>query len=393
VVPLKSKAEKQRILAVQRFHNGEKPESIWISFGKSKAWLYKWVGRQENLDNESWYCDRSRQPLNNANKTPADIEEAVKRVRLNLHERDLFCGAQAILWELEDMGISPLPSLSTINRILVRNELTLRRKGRYEPKGTKYPALPFYFPNDTHQVDMVGPCYLKGPIRFYSLNVVDLASARCGLYPSLSMKSDSIMDGLWEVWKRLGIPCRIQIDNAYTFSGSPRYPRSLGPLIRLCLNNRVEPWFIPKSEPWRNGTIERFNDLYQQRFLGKVEMLSEEDLKTGSLTFENRHNTTYRYSKLGGKTPLKALASTQVKLRFPDPEDDSLKDWRKQPTEGKYHLVRLIRRDLKLDVFGEKFPVPPELELEYVVATIDVKDQKLTISYDGKKVEQIDYIL
>jgi len=73
VVPLKSKAEKQRILAVQRFHNGEKPESIWISFGKSKAWLYKWVGRQENLDNESWYCDRSRQPLNNANKTPLQI--------------------------------------------------------------------------------------------------------------------------------------------------------------------------------------------------------------------------------------------------------------------------------------------------------------------------------
>jgi hypothetical protein len=141
----------------------------------------------------------------------------------------------------------------------------------------------------------------------------------------------------------------------------------------------------------RNGTIERFNDLYQQRFLGKVEMLSEEDLKTGSLTFENRHNTTYRYSKLGGKTPVKALASTQVKLRFPNPEEPFM-DWKKQPTEGKYHLVRLIRRDLKLDVFGEMFPVTPELELEYVVATIDVKDQKLTISHDGKKVEQFDYI-
>jgi hypothetical protein len=36
----------------------------------------------------------------------------------------------------------------------------------------------------------------------------------------------------------------------------------------------------------------------------------------------------------------------------------------------KYHLVRLILRDLKLDVFGEMFPVPPELELEYVVATM-----------------------
>ena len=94
-------------------------------------------------------------------------------VRLNLYNRELFCGAQAILWELEDMGISPLPSLRTINRILARNELTHRRTGRYVPKGTKYPVLPSSSPNETHQADLVGPCYLKGPIRFYSFNVVD----------------------------------------------------------------------------------------------------------------------------------------------------------------------------------------------------------------------------
>jgi len=41
-------------------------------------------------------------------------------VRLNLYNRDLFCGAQAILWEVEELGIKPLPSLRTINRILSR---------------------------------------------------------------------------------------------------------------------------------------------------------------------------------------------------------------------------------------------------------------------------------
>jgi len=38
--------------------------------------------------------------------------------------------------------------------------------------------------------------------------------------------------------------------------------------------------------------------------------------------------------------------------------------------------VRLIRSDSKLNIFGEIFPVPPELKLEYVVATINVKEQK-----------------
>ena len=214
---MKNKDEQQRILAVQRFRDGEKPESICASLGKSKAWLYKWLKRQEHHDNEEpWSKESSRRPKNCVNRTP-------------------------------------------------------------------YPALPSAGVNDTHQADLVGPCCLKGPIRFY----VD-------------------------------------------------------------------------------------------------------ELKNGSLVFENRHNTTRRYGKIGGKTPVKALASMKRTLRFPDPEAPP-PDWRKEPEKGRYHFVRLIRSDLRLNIFGESFSVPPELEFEYAVATIDVKEQKLTISHDGKPVKQIEY--
>ncbi|MEA4951286.1 MAG: hypothetical protein VB107_01275 [Aminivibrio sp.] len=87
----------------------------------------------------------------------------------------------------------------------------------------------------------------------------------------------------------MDIPHRVQVDNTFTFAGSPKYPRSMGPLIRLLLHRGVEPWFIPPSDPWRN---ERFNGFYQQSFLGKVEMFSVDELKNGSLAFEKRHNTT-----------------------------------------------------------------------------------------------------
>jgi hypothetical protein len=46
----------------------------------------------------------------------------------------------------------------------------------------------------------------------------------------------------------------------------------------------------------------------------------------------------------------------------------------KKPETGRYHLVRLIRSDLKLNVFGDIFRVPPELQLEYIVAKINVKE-------------------
>lgn len=166
----------------------------------------------------------------------------------------------------------------------------------------------------------------------------------------------------------------------------------MGPLIRLCLHYGVEPWFIPMKEPWRNGIVEKFNDHYEQRFLDKVRMATFSDLLSGSLTFEQRHNGTYRYSKLGGKTPLKALERANRKLRFPK-QDQAPRHRLKKPEKGLYHLVRLIRSNLKLNVFGEMFPMPPELEHEYVVATIDVKEQKLKIYLDNVEQLVFDYPL
>jgi hypothetical protein len=247
-------------------------------------------------------------------------------------------------------------------------------------------------PNQTHQADLVGPCYLKGPVRFYSLNIVDTATVRCGLHPSLSKSGQMILDGFWGAWKRMGIPERVQVDNAMSFFGSPTHPRGMGPLIRLCLHNGVEPWFIPMAEPWRNGMIENFNDRYQQRFPGKVALASMEELQSGSLAFEQRHNSKYRYSKIKGDTPLKALASSNATLRFPT-GDEPPKYRQKKPEIGRYHVVRLIRSDLKLNIFGECFSSPPETMLEYVVATIDVKEQKLKLFLDKKQIEEFDYKL
>ena len=103
----------------------------------------------------------------------------------------------------------------------------------------------------------------------------------------------------------------------------------------------------------------------QQRFLGKVTLASMEELQSGSLAFEQRHNSRYRYSKIKGDTPLKALAVSSAKLRFPTADEPPIYR-QKKPEIGKYHVVRLIRSDMKLNIFGELFTVPPETMLEYV---------------------------
>lgn len=388
---MKNDSQQQRIWAIRRFLKGERPESICASLKRCKSWLYKWVKRHDHGD-ESWSQSRSRRPLTTPVHTPAEIEEIIKMLRLSLYNRNLFCGAQAIRWEMEDLGVKPLPSIRTISRILSRHGLTHRRTGIYEAKGKAYPKLPSLLPNQSHQADWVGPCYLSGPLRFYSLNVVDTNTGRCGLHPSESKSAQSIIDGMWSIWQRLGIPQNLQVDNEMTFYGSPTHPRGMGPLIRLCLQYSVEPWFIPMAEPWRNGVVEKFNDHYQQRFLDKTPMAKLTELWSESLSFEQRHNTSYRYSKLGGKTPLKALAASNLSLRFPD-KDVAPRHQLQKPVVGRYHLVRFIRSDLKLNIFSELFRVPPELQYEYVVATVDVKDQKLKLYLDKTQVEEIDYKL
>jgi putative transposase len=388
---MKKKILKQRALAVQRYHAGESPQSICASLGKTKPWLYKWVSRH-TPDDPAWCDDQSRRPLSSPYRTPAEVEKIVEMVRLSLYNNDRFCGNQAIQWELIDMEVQPVPSLSTIGRILRRRELTHRRIGRYEPKGKKYPELPALLPNQTHQVDMVGPCYLTSPIKFYSLHAVDTAINRCGIEPMPSREAQSVLEAVYAVWLRMGIPENLQVDNELAFYGSPTHPRGMGPLIRLCLRYGVKLWFIPPSEPWWNGVVEKFNDHYQQKFLDKVTMSSIPQLRQESLAFEHRHNSTYRYSKIKGKTPLKALAEMETKLIFPSKRDTPRHPLDK-PEEGCYHLVRFIRSDCRLNIFGEMFPAPPETQYEYVVATVDVKEQKLKLFLDTIQIEEYKYRL
>ena len=121
-------------------------------------------------------------------------------------------------------------------------------------------------------------------------------------------------------------------------------------------------------------------------------MTSDAELRIGSMAFEERHNHSYRYSKLGGKTPANALAASLETLRFP-PAEPAPRLPLTKPETGRYHLVRLIRSDRKLNIFSELFSVSPDLMYEYVVATIDVKEQKLKVFLDNNQVDQFDYRL
>lgn len=388
---MRKSPESERVRAVDRYHDGESPSAICASLGRSREWFYKWLRRFE-VGEPNWFRDRSRRPHQSPACTSDEIEQVVIAVRRSLQSQDLFHGAQAIRWELEDLRVEPLPSIRTIGRILARHGLTRRRPGRYEPKGKTYPGPIATGPGTLHQSDFVGPRYLRGPVRFYSLNSVDVAIGRCAVQPVLRRGGQATIDAIWQTWQRLGMPRHQQVDNEMVFYGSPAHPRGMGSLIRLCLHHGIEVWFIPPGEPWRNGVVEKFNDHWEAKFLRRVVMASAEELVRESLRFEARHNGRYRYSKLGGKTPQAALEASGAKLRFP-PGPEAPRYPLPKPERGRYHLVRFVRSDGLVDIFGESFSAPPEATYEYVRLTVDVERQQLLVFLDGTVVDEHRYLL
>jgi hypothetical protein len=138
--------------------------------------------------------------------------------------------------------------------------------------------------------------------------------------------------------------------------------------------------------------VEKFNDHYRSKFLTRVDVPEAAALGPAHRAFEEKHNSRYRYSKLGGQTPLMALQRAGQPLRFPTGEVAPRVPLPK-PEAGCYHLVRFIRSDRRLDIFGERFLLPPEAEYAYVVATVDVARQRLRVMLGADLVTELRYQL
>jgi transposase-like protein len=374
--------------AVRLFLAGEKPTSICLKMGISRQWFYKWLKRYQS-GNENWFADESRKPHANPQKISILLEQTVVKIRQTLSKRNYSqTGAFVIQLEMQELGLNHLPA-STINRILKRNNLIIKRT-RYQPSGKKYPVIGDDCPNSVHQIDIVGPRFIKGDGRFYAFNLIDVYSHKVSLFHSRSQEDQSAAQSLINAWKKIGKPEYLLMDNALYFHGSNRYPRSFGLVIRFCLQQRVIPVFAPIGEPWRRGVLEKFNDVYDKSFFRRQEFVSFAQLQKASQDFEDFHNQNHHYSVLHGKTPNQAF-----KEQFFAPDflnmDFQLNSEKIPLESGQIFLLRFIRSDKILDVFGERFQLKNAPAYEYVVAKILVDSHEIKVYLDDKLIEEIYY--
>src|SRR5262249_7290939 len=157
--------------------------------------------------------------------------------------------------------------------------------------------------NELHEVDLVGPVYLKGSRhRYYIWVGKDAFDGAVCLRLAGSRRMDEVLWFLGECWKDLGLPEQIQLDNARELSGWGPAARYLSRVIRLCLRFAVGPVFIPKAEPQFNGGVENFNGWVQPRLVGP-RFTRPGRPRRELARLQEAVNTQHVHPRLGGRTP------------------------------------------------------------------------------------------
>jgi hypothetical protein len=220
---------------------------------------------------------------------------------------------------------------------------------------------------------------------------MDLYSHRVYIESQRTKGDRHVASSLLRSWKSLGLPDYLQIDNELSFRGSNKHPRSFGLVIRLCLHFGVEPVFIPVGEPWRNGVIEHFNDTYNRKFFRRQWFHSYVHLKRQSKGFQQFHNKHHHYSCLKGKTPNQFGEAHGFEPTTIAP-NTKLPNLGKIP-DGNVIIIRFIRSDGQLNIFGERFQVPGDLIYSYVKAVIVTGIHNLQLFLGDELVKTFDYHL
>jgi putative transposase len=348
--------------AVRRRLAGESPEAIARDIGRTRQWVAKWAARYDPSD-PGWADGRSRAPKRVARRTAADVQAQVLEVRARLEANPWAqVGAPAIAWELDKLGVRAVPE-RTIERILARAGATRRERPRRRlAKGVPYPAPACEHAGDLVQVDLIGPRHLDGGARFHAVTQIDVCSHHAGIEIVSDRVDTRVLAALGRLWDRHGVPRRIQFDNGGPFIA----PTGVGEVVRVCLHQGATPVFVPPREPWRNGTIEHFNDTFDRRFFRHERFGDLDQLAERAGAFERFHNAQHRYRATGQRTPEE---TTRTQRTPPLTADQIPTGW---PEHGRIEFIRFIRSDHKLRLLGRAIAMPDGTAYQYVTAALDL---------------------
>lgn len=372
---------------------GRSVEEICKILGRSPAWFHIWWRRYRALGPNGLF-DLTRSNAQPRRITP-ELERSILNIRGRLASqthpgtRYSLIGAGSILAELQTLHIRPLPSARTIERVLERNGITSPkvRLAPYLSRAT-YPTPQANASNQLHEMDGVGPIYLKGNRqRYYIFVCKDVYDGSVCLRIYRSRKMEVILDFLGECWRSLGLPVQVQFDNAREIVGWGPAAKYLSRVLRVCLRFGVEPLLIPPGRPQRNGSIENFNGWFQprlfQRHYSRIATLKRELQR-----LEETVNTQHVQPRLNALTPAQHRRRTNLRKL---PHNHPIPHEPLPIAAGRITFFRQVTKHGNVHLLSQTFFVGKRLNGEYVKVLLDTKRAHLTIYRHGHIFKRFPY--
>jgi transposase len=121
-----SNSIKNRIHIILLKSEGKTVYEIARNCRTSRTNVYKWLSRYRP-GNREWFLNQPRRPKHSPTKIPDEVERIIVNLHFTLKESGYQSGARSIQFEMENLCITHIPSISTINRILKKHGLKNKR--------------------------------------------------------------------------------------------------------------------------------------------------------------------------------------------------------------------------------------------------------------------------
>ena len=289
----------QRYHAVMEVISGAPVAEVARRYGVSRQAVHGWLGRYER-EGPAGLADHSHRPAHQPRQLDAGVEALVCRMR-GLHPR---WGPRRLLFELGKAKVSPLPSRSTIYRVLVRHQLVPAR--RRKRRRQDYKRWQREEPMQLWQLDVTGSVFLADGSECKLISGIDDHSRFCVIATVVRRATArAICRAFLAAMRTYGIPDEVLTDNGKQFTGRFGKPRPAEVLFeRICRKNGIRQLLTKPYSPTTTGKVERWHQTLQTDFLDDAGPFASIEVARAAVdAWRQEYNTDRPHQSLDMATP------------------------------------------------------------------------------------------
>jgi transposase InsO family protein len=255
----------QRYHAVMEVVSGAPVTQVAGRYGVSRQAVHSWIAKYKT-DGLAGLADHSHRPRFQPLQLSADIEAMVCQLR-GAHPR---WGPRRLQFELGKAGVSPVPSRSTVYRVLVRRGLVPARKRKRRRQD--YKRWQREAPMQLWQPDITGSVFLTDGTELKLISGIDDHSRFCVIATVVRCATArAVCRAFITAMRVYGIPDEVLSDNGKQFTGRFGKPRPAEVLFeRICRRNGIRQLLTKPYSPTTTGKVERWHQTLQVEFLNET---------------------------------------------------------------------------------------------------------------------------